>query len=1020
MEDFDTLIFPHPNALIGRECELSLICAALNASPLINQIFYLSGDGGVGKTILLQQVHNEAHHQRDTVGRQLLETGIIDLQDVRYNQALMIMRTMRNRLLHSLAGLDIGVHVSFTNFDKEVREYRVIAGIDPVSENAQRQRIEAAFLADYRQLAQHYPIVILFDTFERLDMGKAETEEFNVHASRHLDEWLIDLARKLPHTLVLIAGRKRYRQLDLLQAGYQQQLVHIEVGALQPGETEAFVRASLQHIAPDLIDDWEVFSHISGGRPIVLLIAMACALAGTLDLTGIDALAGSSSERLSNALYDLIFHEVAERRADWFYLLTRALYLRKGLSHDLLRQMALGETPPHVPQIDLDTGFSTFGALPIVKRIGDRVITLHDELYDLLFGRVEELKDSRLWYQQAIRHLEQQMQAAPARSGDDQIFQVPLRQALQVERLFYQICLDPLAGYQDYRELSFSAIRSHAHDFDALLRTEFARFFDLHTTSGAYYRDRLALGGLSWQHVRYDEAVRWVYRCNFLHIQGENRYERGLSTAAAIRRVYDTIYVGDPLSRDDLIVAELEAKLYLDEHNSDEHVLDTAYATITYGLEQLARREPLEVVPGSIQSLRQKQIKRILATAYDDWGYYVRLWYHFGRAVTYYKRALKLYSELGSESDLARSLSLNSCGYALTLQGDLERGLALVDEAQRLAENLGAEHQRAICLNTRARILLQLDQVNEALASVSEARKIFEQVVSHRNLALCAHAEGNIRRWVAYSSRHERERSQREYRRAIVCYKEAIRLLPKKGELIRQVEFLQGLGCTYRSRGFAHFQRGERVGRDMEIARSYLQQALDLCPPERHGSWPIVPALLEDIAVTYINEDRFAEAQPYLAQAQAAIPPIYRIEDSAGLNDIPETRDHKIYWLRLGQVELQYALCRFGEGEYVSACARLVRAFACILTFSPHAVQLSALRALGRRELAAIGDRTLLEQLRDDTYWSARRLNLTDTPFTEVDRLFSEVIEDMELGITGDPRRYRYRAAANPGEQPHD
>ncbi|NTW98175.1 MAG: hypothetical protein HGB28_06475, partial [Oscillochloris sp.] len=143
---------------------------------------------------------------------------------------------------------------------------------------------------------------------------------------------------RLPHTLVLIAGRMRLRQLELLQVGSGEQLVHLEIGALLPAESEAFVRASLNDVAPDLIGDWAVLHQISGGRPIVLLIALACARAGTLDLTSLGAGHDRTQPSLSQALYDLIFHEVAERRADWFYLLTRALYLRKGLNRDLLRR----------------------------------------------------------------------------------------------------------------------------------------------------------------------------------------------------------------------------------------------------------------------------------------------------------------------------------------------------------------------------------------------------------------------------------------------------------------------------------------------------------------------------------------------------------------------------------------------------------------------------------------------------------------------------------------------------------
>jgi hypothetical protein len=151
------------------------------------------------------------------------------------------------------------------------------------------------------------------------------------------------------------------------------------------------------------------------------------------------------------------------------------------------------------------------------------------------------------------------------------------------------------------------------------------------------------------------------------------------------------------------------------------------------------------------------------------------------------------------------------------------------------------------------------------------------------------------------------------------------------------------------------------------------------------------------MAVVYVNQERFAEALDLLKLAREAIPQIYDIREREGLLDVPEAREQQVYWLILGQVELQYALCAFGQKDYTDACVRLLRAFACILAFSHHATQLNVLRRLGRRELAEIQDKQRLEELRTETFWSAQQLRIGRDAIVEMETLFDEAAENIDL-----------------------
>jgi hypothetical protein len=115
-----------------------------------------------------------------------------------------------------------------------------------------------------------------------------------------------------------------------------------------------------------------------------------------------------------------------------------------------------------------------------------------------------------------------------------------------------------------------------------------------------------------------------------------------------------------------------------------------------------------------------------------------------------------------------------------------------------------------------------------------------------------------------------------------------------------------------------------------------------------------------------------------------------------------QTREQQIYWLILAKIELQRALCHFGQGQphtdttvrqqaYGRMCEHMLRAFACLYVFSPKARQFRTFRQLTRHRLMMIGGTDQLEYLRFQTYTHSRKMQLSDA-FQEMDRLFDEAI----------------------------
>jgi tetratricopeptide (TPR) repeat protein len=998
-----TDFFPRPSQLIGRDQELNALRAALDNIQTPARLYYFYGDGGIGKTALLEALERMVSAQR-AAGEQILDTGLIDLQELRYNQPVLFLRTLSRRVLRSLTTAGHPNEQAFAAFEKAATNYQDLYGSsEQVNVEQRYQDVEAAFISAYTTIAQTHRIVIMIDTFERVDAQLPEMAEFDFRNTPRFDQRIVTLCAQLPNTLVAIAGRERPLQLDWIKANFATQLHLRPITLLTDEQTREFVRQSVPEHA-----DWsEALYAITKGRPITLLIAIACIKAGLIDQTIIDLAQNHDDtaihQQLRTALLMLLNREIATQQPDWLYIFQRIVYLRKGFSRELLQRLPADD----YPGMNLDQAFERFRMLPIVKRIGDTVIALHDELYDLLFDQLGGAGDTNTWYDYAIEHLDEQIKAAREKDqrSDPNPFHQSLLQALNVQRIYYKLCRDPISGYQDYCEILLSAIRTHAHDFDAMLVNEFVQFYDPRTNFGKHQRNQLALHGFSWEKLLFEEAVRWVYRCKFSVVPGRDRYEYALYLSQRIRERFVDLLGVDHFAEYELRTAELESKPFHPDYQDRAAELSQEFADLIDEMELFAS---LFVKDEPSANFVPARLHLLFATVHANYGYHERLQQHYTKAAQAYREALTQMRDLGPEAELMRALTLNNYGYVLALQGNPERGMRLIDQVIRLYRQYGVQHSVGIALNTKSRILLQMNRPEEALEVVKQARDILEKVDSKRNLALCSHSEGNILRWLAYKHREDIEQSETQYLASITCYEQAIEQLSSagSGELIRQIEFRKSLGCAYRSRGFARFQRDPSAGweTDMEQARQDLQVALELCPPDWEAKQiqPIVAELLEDIAVSYINADKPLDALPYLERARNAIPEIYQIEQGSGLNNTPATRDQRIFWLRLGQVELQFGMCSIlGEtpakrdewGTY------MLRAFACIQFYSAQAPQLEALRAISRREMERIGNRAELERLRRAVYWQARLLKLADTAFPLFAAVFDEVIDDLDLGI---------------------
>lgn len=996
--------------IIGRIEELDAIDAVLADPSSYHHVFYLEGQGGIGKTRLLLEAKFRAQSFEN-----VLTTDIIDLYLTRHHQPLGIMHSIAIDLLKSLQECQKSPTPDvFSNYFQAHSEF--LSRRNQFDAVNRQSIVDEAFLKDYERLTtqESFSVVLLIDTLEKLHPQIAETELFNFRQSNRLERWLIEMVARLPNTLTLVAGRPREKQRELLETTLKVEnapsFTLFSIKPFDQEETKSYVMelATECSVEIDLSEEMiQTLHRVSGGRPVILAIATACAQAEAFDIEALPAAFDDTiTEDQKQAVSDfvgLMVSDIHQHRPDLADFLTKAVYMRKGLRKELLSHIYQREVFENAEQNEIDVTEQTlkeFTRLSFVKDVGGQII-LHDEMYELLFGRLSEGDVSR-WYSMAIFYLDQQIEQRRSTRGIDSydeeevdetdseasgvvvpgydhrgsITNAQAIQTLQVERLFYRLALDPQAGYQEYKKLINYAIQAYDEDFDTQLQDEFARFYDENTSWGKFYRDKLIYTqGINWDKVMFQEGIFWVYRCMASQVLGSDRYSLAVNTANRVKQQYRHIYKENTLARCELDVAQIRAESMKAERTTREQQVVEGIETVEQELHETIFNA-----------------KTILANAYNYWGYHERLQQNMHSAIQKYEQSIVLFQELGQPFDTLRATVLNNLGYALSRQGRSEEGLAKVEEGLQIAEATGLLSSVATAYNTRAQVRMDLGNVLGAEQDVRKARRLFEAQRHTRGLALCAQAEGRLGSQLLRKREGDYQELYRHYQRSVTRYLEAINLFDQVGgELTRRIELRLWVAFVFRDWGEICKLHGKAWEEHFEKAMYYLQEALKICRAERP---PILPfaTTLEYLGHFYALQGDFAQARAYLEEVRREIPGVYSIESGKGIVDTVETREFRIFWLRLGFVEFYFALCDFGEQNYHGGFLHLTRAIAYMYTYMPTAKPLVGFYIRAKDEMNKIADRHQIQVILDDVNQYIEQNSLNSDAMIKLREIFQEAI----------------------------
>lgn len=997
--------------LIGRTREKEAIKAAIEAEGKL-RILHIIGDGGMGKTRLLETIREEilpncSNKDRCEWG------GIFDF----YFADIQRSSGLEAAILAALDPKEQGFE-AYRERRKELDRLRE-AGVAPQRIEEVRASLGDYFAQGFNDLSANRRIILCLDTVETIQYESDEVQNLlqdlvgTKLTAMEVKDWLITNIPKLKNAVIIFAGRPSPKLEEDFQSHFGDVLQSIRLVGLEESEVPEYLKA-IGEVVPEVYEglqkesglpEWYKVVHLcTGGEPLSLALTVEV-LRNNLPLP---SLFGRSwrevcaktpeevvaiREEVEKALLETFFTEKGSD--DIAVTLPFLAITPKGIDAELLEMLvARGhEVDPEwvremwsrercVAVLKKLRGENEHPGLSFVKP-RPQFTFLHDKMYELMDHYLATLlpvfNQNLLSFQQVIlEYYDSKLQEAKGRQ----------RQDLLVDRLFYQLLANPSKGYAEYSRLSDEAIMSHETSFDMRLRDEMLRFFrpdepDNPNLQRAQRRDP----GMTANRINRGLAIRWVRR---LVAAGE--YELAENAA---RRVQESELAtpekiaDDPYFSPILLTYQGEAMAYRGQDFSG------AMAVLREAINRFDLAQP---EPGSYLGW-MKDLH--LGHAYCDLGYvYARL--------KMYESAAREYSEalprLRRTKLLGQQAStLTNLAYAYSLLGKLDEATTLCRDALDLWRREGYRYGEGLSLNTLGLIFTERGIYDAAGAYCRDALRIFEELEDQRGIGLACNALGRI-------SRREGMRDIYTIQKAEEFFREAEEVLSRSvgvftgpvPERARVVESYNERGCTYRD--WAKLLRSvegdsSRIAELEDRALEQLQESIDLALPDLVAE---AADSFNDMADLYLTRGDPDKAWELLEESDGLIlreHKEYEIVEGQGIPEIPEPIS--ALWEVRGKNALLRGHIAFARGEateqYEEAIQHYLLASAYLRAYSITATALgvifkrmySRLKGLSAEQLAEL-KRHAEELERRYCLPRTRLVDLFDTAIGSVEQVYQK------------------------------
>lgn len=874
---------------IIREIMLDIL-KAIKSTDKSAHVFYITGQGGVGKTVLLRQIGMELG-SKDGIESAFPWSGILDLyhSDVNTNSGL------EGRLCDVLEKAG-----EFQEYraEREAFTARREAGETGIEMEEERAKLASTFAQCMGQVTASKRVVVAVDTTERIQY---ETDEIQrlcgaEKESTAVKFWMLGQLRQWENCVVLMAGRPDPELHKALQAGLSGAPVHynhVEWGGFTEREALDYFtqQESLYPVVRDAFDPdlrrllWQV----TEGRPIRLDLAIYVAQ----HELGWDEFVGNikdmSPKEVQDRIDQLLIRHVMQSEPD-ISIRTTLRYLalaRKGLDASLLHYLSGDWSVEECQQRLNGIADRSF----IKQRPEDGRLYLHDEMYDLCDKHLltapevqEESCQLAAWYE------------AQAKTCPDEDRQ----QNYQVDSLLYRLRANPRSGYEWYAMAADEAIRYAQVGFEMRLRHELLTFL---SSQSPIDQQLLRNVPSLLQEVDCDCAGRWVKRYLSRGMNGE-AVRVGKIVKASADRLYPPDVPGSQVAFADLNVYYAQALIYTGNIQEGIVLLKEVLAELEGGQrpEDVAHRDDPHAFAGWRRNL-------VLGRAHNNLGYaYYQPWEpryrlalnEFRLAVPYFKES-KLLEEFANTSD--------NMGRVHALLYERGRAEVLIDDSLELRRRLRREYRTGLSLISRAIAHLVFDEPHRAKRKSEEALSIFERLGGQRGIGSASITLGRSLRKLGdlgTGGLYSPEESDALFRDAITHLKQAVDIFTDiVDQPQRLVEAYNELGCACRGRA-ALARHDEKSPLARSVSREavhYLTECTELA--RKRGFPTMYVDACEDQALTFLQRQDYGYADLWLRRAEELVPDQYKLKEGVGMPDVPAEDCVEEFWQLMGKIELR-------------------------------------------------------------------------------------------------------------------
>lgn len=868
------------------------ILKAVEATDGSVHVFYITGVGGIGKTILLRQIGEQLGSpegvEPTTARSGPVWSGLIDL----YHTDTNTNSGLEERLAKALEqGNEFQEYLTERGTYKDQRE----AGLPGRDLEGKRLKLTEVFAECLNIVTARRRAVVALDTTERIHyetdpiqkLCQLESENATVKA------WLLNQLKQWRNCVVLLAGRPESELQQALQEGLSNTSIQYHPVDL-PGFTERealdyFNKEEEQHPVVRELFDLDLrrrLCEVTAGKPIRLALAIYLAEYAL----GFDKFAqkifGETPEQAQQWIDRELIRHIMQDKAPIARVLRYLAMTRKGLDANLLYHLA-GEWSLE----DCQRYLSDVAARAFVKqRPEEAALFLHDEMYELCDKHllnppeVQELSEKAVaWYDQQIK-----------RSKD-----IEEQQIYEVESVLYRLRANPRQGYYWYAKLADEAIRYAEVGFDMRLRNELFAF--LQSSSPIDQQLVLDASNLS-KEVECDCASSWVKRFQVL-----GQFSKVNLVAQTVKED-DDFYPSDvpnsQLSRADLDVYFAQALIYRGRVDEAIGLLKNVIAELEVGQkpEDLAyQNNPHGFAEGWRRNL-------VLGRGHNNLGY--AYWWtqrHCYLALNEYRAALPYFraSDLLEES----ANSTDNMGRAYMTLSRRSRAEALIDDSLALRLKLGREYRIALSINSRAIAHLTFDEPAKARQLAEEALEIFERLGSQRGIGAASVVLGQALRklgtpsMTGYYSPGVYDEFLRD---AMTHLESAIKIYENVvTEPQRLCVAYNELGCAYRERAALIRTGKPRPSLTKGLVQNAIEWLEKSVTEAKKRNYPVFCAdAYEDLAQVFFQDKNYKYSQTSLQEAEEQIPDIYKLIPGAALHDIPLEECIEEFWQILGKIEL--------------------------------------------------------------------------------------------------------------------